>query len=103
MIFEVNVDHSPEWSWAQFSPSTKIQFCVAAVRKKRFHRSSMELPSGDILTFTSSAQVLGVSLQDRWLVLMMFICSWFNVRKDVTNYFNWGLGGGWSSLCFWIA
>ena len=62
LIFEVDVDHSPEWSWAQFSPSTKIQFCVAAVRKKRFHRSSMEPPSGDILTFTSSAQVLGVRL-----------------------------------------
>ena len=103
LMFEIDVDHSLEWSWAKFSPSTKIQFCVAAVRKKRFHRSSMELPSGDILTFTSSAQVLGVSLQDRWLVLIIFICSWFNVHRDVTNYFNWGLGGGWSSLCFWIA
>ena len=30
--------------------------------KKRFHRSSTELPSGDILTSTSSTQVLGARL-----------------------------------------
>ena len=31
LLFEVDVDHSLEWSWAQFSPSIKIQFCVVAV------------------------------------------------------------------------
>jgi hypothetical protein len=36
-------------------------------------------------------------LQDRWLVLMMLICSWFNVHKDVTNYFNWDPSG---LLCY---
>ena len=31
-LFEVDVDHSPKWSWAQFSPSTDtIQFSIAAV------------------------------------------------------------------------
>ena len=52
VMFEVDVDHSPKWSWAQFSPSTKIQFCVAAIGNTRFHRSSMELPSSDIQTST---------------------------------------------------
>ena len=26
LLFEVDVDHSSEWSWVQFSPSVKIQF-----------------------------------------------------------------------------
>ena len=60
----------------------------------------MEPPSGDILTSTSSGQVLGVRLHDGWLVLMMLICSWFNVHRDVTNYFNWDPGGGWSFIVF---
>lgn len=30
-MYKVDVDHSPEWSWAQFSPFAKIQFCVATV------------------------------------------------------------------------
>ena len=103
LMFEVDADHSPEWSWAQFSPSTKIQFCVAAIGKKRFHISSMEPPSGDIQTSTSSAQVLSARLQDMWLVLMMLVYSLFNVHMDITYYFNWDLGGGWSSLCCLIA
>ena len=85
LMFEVDVDHSPEWSWAQFSPSTNIQFCVAAVEKKRFHRSSTKLPSGDILISTSSAQVLGARLQDT----MMLVYS-----LDITYYFSWDPGGG---------
>jgi hypothetical protein len=65
-------------------------------RKKRFHRSSTELPSGDILTSTSLTQVLGVRLQDMWWVLMMLVCSWFNVHRDIAYYFIWDSGGGWS-------
>ena len=71
-------------------------------KKKRLQRSSIELPSGDILTSTSSTQVLGATLQDMRLVLMMLVCNWFNVHRDVTYYFNWDPGGGWSSLCCWI-
>ena len=78
-------------------------FSPIYTRKKRFHRSSMELPSSDILTSTSSAQVLGARLQDMWLVLMMLVRSLFNVHMDITYYFNWNPGGGWSSLCCLIA
>lgn len=42
--------------------SRPIYIMWVDTEKKRMHRSSMELPSGDILTSTSFAQVLGVRL-----------------------------------------
>ena len=71
--------------------------------KKSMHRSFMELPSGDILSSTSSTQVLGAMLQDMWLVLIMLVCGRFNVDRDVVHFFIWDLGGRWSSLCCRIA
>ena len=78
-----------------------LVFCCHSCEEE-IHRSSMEPSSGDIQTSTSLAQVLGARLQDMWLVLMMFVCSWFSVHRDVTYYFIWDPGGGWSSLCCWI-
>ena len=69
------------------------------MRKKTFHESSIEFLSGAILT--SSAQVLYARLQG--LVLMMLVCSWFNFHMDITYFFNWDTGGGWSSLSCLIA
>ena len=83
--------------------SNLIYIMWADTRKKRFHRSSMEFPSGDILTSTSSTQVLGARLQDMWLVLMMLVFSWSSVHMDVIYYFIWDLGGHWISLWCYIA
>ena len=74
--------------------SSPIYIMWVGIGKKSFHRSSMEFPFGDILSSTSSVQVLGARLEDMWLVLMMLVCSWFNVHRDVTYYFIWDTGGG---------
>ena len=117
-VFSNEVVHVADY---EFSSTTDlVQFSVAAVsdvpmfvsvdvttpivdtigmRKKTFHESSIEFLSGAILT--SSAQVLKSRLQG--LVLMMLVCSWFNFHMDITYYFNWDLGGRWSSLSCLIA
>ena len=51
--------------------------------------------SDDILTPTSLTQVLYAILQVMLLVLMMLVvCSWFNVNRGVTYYFIWDPGVG---------
>ena len=79
--------------------SNPIYFIWTDTRKKTFHESSTEFLSSASLT--SSTQVLNARLQG--LVLMMLVCNWFNFHKDITYYFNWDPGGGWSSLCYLIA
>ena len=55
--------------------SSPLSIMWVDIGKKIFHRSSMKFPSDDILTSTSSTQVLGTRLHVMWFVLMMFVCS----------------------------
>ena len=79
--------------------SNPIYFIWMDTGKNTFHESSTEFLSGAILT--SSTQVLNARLQG--LVLMMLVYCWFNFHMDITYYFNWDPGGGWSSLSCLIA
>lgn len=79
--------------------SSPVYIMWVVIGKKSMLRFPMELSSGDALTFTLSAHLLGATLQAMLMVLMILACGWFSVDRDAIHFFIWDPGGGWSSQC----
>jgi hypothetical protein len=64
LMFEVDVDHSLEWSWAQFSPSIKTHFCLAGVGNVPMSTDfDVATPIVDTVSMSAYGSPIATSLQ----------------------------------------
>ena len=66
--------------------------------KESLLRYPGELSSSDVIISSSLASILDM-MQVMLLALMLLLAyNWFNVDKDLTGFFMWDPGGGFSVL-----